>query len=684
MQDIKIAPEEFMRLRNEIIIAEKLNEDKLLTQMREALQRYTGRHVPAIGMDWDIVLNEVYPIIQYELPSIFFRNPKVYLKPRNKNYICKKTDPLTGAKVDVVMDSSKSARTQEALLNYTLAKCQYKRETQKVLLDALLFKHGVLWHGYKGSFGMTDEQSIYIEEEQIFVRRISPMRFLFDPTVTIGNLDEARWIARSFDVSLHDLQEDERLNVDKELKGKPGFAITIDKDVPRPDGNGGFDTRALSSKTRTLLDYTDEDYQKSKFSRFVRIYEILKRPTPKEKRSGEKGKIVLYTPEQKKPLRVNAWPYKAEGWPGKVLMFNEVPDSIFGLSDIEVYGTIADHKNAVVNLQLRNAESNSKVIIAFDKSNMDEETIQKIEGGQQNVIGMDGKPGDKISIASPGGQASGELYMLDQRIQANLDEKSGITDLKKGFLRSGEESAKSVEIRNAGASARPSYRQDIMADFLRGSTEYLNDLVKQFLPYDEAVRLMGSLDIAWSEAPTKEEIQADVDAELDVISMLPENPEKEIQELTTILNLMTSALGDPAVFAKLQQEGYTFSLAPIIENLLLRLKIRDPEVFRHLRPEESAGFASVNELKEAQANTEAAVTGQDPPFPAKEGQDHAARMAVYTGVARIFQLEGRVSDILNQLILTQQAVAELESEQKSPREGQPMNLSKPSNKPIGA
>jgi hypothetical protein len=39
--------------------------------------------------------------------------------------------------------------------------------------------------------------------------------------------------------------------------------------------------------------------------------------------------------------------------------------------------------------------------------------------------------------------------------RASLEDKSGVTDLKRGFLQSGEESATSVKIRNAGGGARP-------------------------------------------------------------------------------------------------------------------------------------------------------------------------------------------------------------------------------------
>lgn len=683
---MKLSDSDLRRLKNEIVMAEKLAENSLKPQMIEAIRRYTGKHVPLVATaDWDVILNELYPIIQYELPVIFFRSPRVFLKPRNKNFTAKRTNPQTGVKETVFLDSQKSAKTQEAILNYILSEIRYKGEVKRVLMDALLFKHGILWHGYKGEFGMTEEQSLYIKNEMVFVKRISPLRFLFDPAVSMSDLDEATWIGRHFDVRYRDLIEDDTLDVDeKEIKGLLGFGQRMESVNENP---GGLDKLLLRGDNKVLLDESDKEFRTSIDSRFVRVYEIFQRPTKKEARDGGKGKIILYCKEQKKPLRVSDWPYKAEGWPAKILMFNDVPDQTFGMSDIEVFGGITDHKNQIFNLQLRNAQENSKVWVGLDKSGVNEEDVDRIKVGDQTIILFEGNPRDKMVVASPGGQASGELYSLDQRIQSNLDEKSGVSDLKKGTLRSGEESATSVQLRAQGSSARPAYRQDMMADFLRDSCSYLNQLAKQFFPVDKAVRIVGSLDIEWSDNPTKEEIQADTDVELDVISMLPENPDKEIQELTTILNLMTQALTNPAIAQKVAQEGKMFNISPIIENLLLRLRIRNPEVFRAIKPEESEGFVAVKSMREASANVKAALQGNpNVPVPPAEGQDHRAHLEVYGEIADLISGFGDspAAQILQQLIQATQMLLEAAQQKESPEDHQPVDFSKPTMTPFGA
>ena len=666
--------ETLIRLHNEIRLSQKKNENELLPIVRKNIARYTGQYVPDMAKDWDIVLNEFYPIIQFNLPSIFFRNPRVFLKPRSKTYIVKQRNPLTGEMESITKDSSKSAKTQEAILNYTIQEIRYKQEIRKVLFDALVFPHGVLWHGYKGEFGMTDEQSLFIKNEMVFTKRISPLRFLFDPAVNLSNLDEARWIGRSFEIPLNDLLEDDDLDFDaKKIKGKLGFGQEVrDSESNEIMKIGGRDILVDVSKKKPLIDYTDTEYRNSGFSRFVTLFEIFLRPSKKERNDGEKGSVILLTDEQFKELRSSKWPYKAEGWPSQILQFNELPDACFGLDDFSTYENIADNKNIIRNLQLRNAQENSKVWVAVSKENTTEEDVTRIKEGDQTILFFEGDSiQGKMQVFSPGAGASSELYLIDGRIDRELQDKAGVSDLKKGFLQSGEESATSVQLRAAGGSVRPQYRQDIMADFLKDSIHFLNQLLKQFIPVQEAVRIVGSLDLEWSDNPSKEEIQADTDVELDVISMLPENPEKEVQELTTIMNLMTQALSNPSIFQKITQEGYTFNLAPIIQSLLLRLKIRDPEVFRHIKPSESEGFASVSELHAAQANVEAALSGQPPPSPPAAGQDHRARIEIYTAIGKLIVELGDTPalQIIQQLVQMQSAIAQQEQDENSPSAG---------------
>ena len=152
--------------------------------------------------------------------------------------------------------------------------------------------------------------------------------------------------------------------------------------------------------------------------------------------------------------------------------------------------------------------------------------------------------------------------------------------------------------------------------------------------------------------------------------MLPENPEKEIQELQAVLNLMVQGLTDPVIARKLQEEGKTINLSPIVENLLLRLKIRDPEVFRNIRPEESQGFASVAELQAAEQNVATLKQGSpEIPSPPEPGQDHQTRIGAYLSMQQLMQENQELVDALQVLIFKHQQLLEEESNKSAPRSG---------------
>jgi hypothetical protein len=147
--------------------------------------------------------------------------------------------------------------------------------------------------------------------------------------------------------------------------------------------------------------------------------------------------------------------------------------------------------------------------------------------------------------------------------------------------------------------------------------------------------------------------------------------------------LMVEGLSNPEVKNKILSEGKTMNLSPLIEQILLRLRIKNPDVFRNVKPEESMGFVSVQQLKEAQANVQAAITGQQVPHPPKMEDDHRAKLEVYTGMSALFQQMGQVSDMLAQLIQIHTALLqELQSKEAQP--GSQIKLPKPSVNVVGA
>src|SRR3990172_3817377 len=82
-----ISKEEIEYLFEEIKMSEKIIDVDLVPKLQEALQRYTGRWVPAHTEEWNVNLNTAYPNVQVLMHGTFMNNPKIYAKPTNKNFI---------------------------------------------------------------------------------------------------------------------------------------------------------------------------------------------------------------------------------------------------------------------------------------------------------------------------------------------------------------------------------------------------------------------------------------------------------------------------------------------------------------------------------------------------------------------------------------------------------------------
>jgi hypothetical protein len=96
----------------------------------------------------------------------------------------------------------------------------------------------------------------------------------------------------------------------------------------------------------------------------------------------------------------------------------------------------------------------------------------------------------------------------------------------------------------------------------------------------------------------------------------------------------------------------------------MRLKLRDPEIFRKIKESEAMGFSSNQQLLIAKDNVKAALTGQPIPHPTQIDDDHRAQLTIYSEIAEILKLAGHVSDQLNQLIAEHQQIEQQVAEKQ--------------------
>ena len=102
----------------------------------------------------------------------------------------------------------------------------------------------------------------------------------------------------------------------------------------------------------------------------------------------------------------------------------------------------------------------------------------------------------------------------------------------------------------------------------------------------------------------------------------------------------------------------------------------NPDIYRSIKPEESEGFVSVKEIRDARENVNAALQGatiDQIPSPPNEANDHRARLEVYMSIKALTEQVGVVTETLDQLIQVQGALMQQAAE-KEASPGQKVNL----------
>ena len=192
--------------------ARDTQENKINDNINLSDQDYQGKHW---GHDVDgdmlyndeIVDNMVYTAVATIKPSIILNKPKIFVKPK-RSQMATREGPI---------DASSAALRMEGLANFLLEELEIQDELEKCVVDALLAPQGYAMVGFDGKSVESDLISM-IDNEEIFVRRISPKDVIRDPEATDHDLKDDKFICIKWVKSLDELKDDPNLKNTSELK----------------------------------------------------------------------------------------------------------------------------------------------------------------------------------------------------------------------------------------------------------------------------------------------------------------------------------------------------------------------------------------------------------------------------------------------------------------------------------
>lgn len=487
-------------------------------------------------------VNYIFGMTRVILPQVYFKNPEVVVLPRRG------ANPMF-------------AKLAENLLNYQIEEIGLEMEMRKAIFDAMMTGVGVIKLGYAPAVsprnsssapldpddaifesslsqiyegGMPLEtsdrdQDVFEPNQRItanspFAVRIPPRFVLIDPLAT--SAEDARWIAHIILRTVDQVRENK--NYPSTLTSGIQGTRTIDGELP---------SRRASSRQRPSVGYDRNEDDTS----LVAVYEIWDRETRKRMVMDE------YNMDQgvKEFLQEDDWPYEGvDGFPFEFIVFNQDPDSPWGVSDVGVW------ENPIQAINLINSMHYNHVKRFNRKYLVKKGTLSELPGSEEKltsphdgeIVEINGDPKSDI-VPLIDAALSQDGYNLRDVLRNELTFMSGVTEQRKGGSEKAH-TATEASIIEQQARVRDSDRVLLVSKFSERVIRKLFQLDRMFLDstYDGFLYSPEAMEI-WTKS-SSEILKSEVDVKIRMGSSAYISKEVRNKQLVDLLNI-GGKLADP-------------------------------------------------------------------------------------------------------------------------------------------
>lgn len=486
-------------------------------------QASVNNDIEFTAADWQVIDNIIYSNIRTIMPSINFRNPKMFISPKKKPYQVK----------DKLFDTMSASVGVELLLNYYYKELELKRTFDKTLLNSLIGPWGIVFIGYtleteKVNKGEKLEVDELIKAESPFIVNLSPKDLIVDPEAKDPYLNDAEWIGIKWIKRLEDVKNNPKYENTDNLKTN----ITVKTD---------FNTKGTKGKEHTVKGTPDKkDWER------VEGWDIYDK---------KNGRLLTIVNDHDKVLQNSEWPLSYEGFPIEILFFDEVPDELIPLSSVELSRNNQEELNKIRDCQLSHIRRISQRRYATRKDAMEDSEKDKLQyGGDGTIVEMD-DPNGLVPIKDA--TISQDIYLIQRGLKDANREVQGIAEMEQGVSRNFE-TATEPTLLAQGSSIKRDERSGIFEAFIVRVMRKLLHVVQQtadkdielpltdtnfklateFIP-SKLEKIMGAekqeVYLPWLNL-SKDDIQGDYDFDIEVGSTRPVNQEvrkRDIMQLAS-------------------------------------------------------------------------------------------------------------------------------------------------------
>ena len=463
-------------------------------------------------------LNYTFAYIKTEIPSLYLRDPKIKVNPKNERSI-------------------RSAKILTKALNYLWRVNRYKRENKKNILDVKLVGHSWFKSGYTGKAEVVeDNDKVYefIDSESFFGYRVPFDKISFNQDALDPPYDCA-WISQEVWLPLSEVKKkDSGYKHTSELQAS-------DPGVAEPD---------KQNTKNTDQDRAKEDPGSNK----VKFYEIW----------DKVNKKILVISDQvdayhKSPRN---WPCEFKGMPFSYLELNDNPDSAYGIPDVFMFDSQIHELVKVRAMMLDHIKRFNRQLLSRKGALSEEAKTDFSEGRTGAVIEADIGSNEAIGnvlTPIPYPQLQPDVYAIEQRIKEDLINVSGQSATERGATQqTSTRTFRELAQMDKGAKNRRSEQIDSVEDFIEDIAGNQVGLLQQLCDVPMFVRMTGDdeqeIIEGLKERPsaakkgaitddtgftfTKEDIVGEFDIECVAGSTAPLDSEMKMQRLVEILGML--------------------------------------------------------------------------------------------------------------------------------------------------
>jgi|ETNvirnome_2_300_1030623.scaffolds.fasta_scaffold00270_15 hypothetical protein len=482
------------------------DEDDWKDKSERFLDFFKGKYHSKNTARKRFTVNSVYNFVNLIVPNLAgVRDPFIRVKPKSKNIFIK-----TPTGEDQAVPTWRSTELMESVLNKTLNDIRFAEEIRKCVQDTMFYGFGVMKVGY-GVETETDpniespeesDDTTRIKEEGIFVMRVSPLDFGFDPAAT--DVNDARYLVHRTVKPIDEVRDSDVYKNTDEENLKAELPINVKK-------RAGTKEAEIKGEFATIFEYHD----------------LLKNEISTVSKSSKK---FLRDPREN--------PHDFTGSHFVILKFAGDIDAFRGIPMIEMVEDEAVALNETVTKMIRHLDIFPGQVIA-EKGALDEDEMQLWVDGEQGSILPVGNTALRENRVQkhPPVPMGNDYFNVINSLQSLMDRVLGIPDFQRPRT-SGRKSATEATFEQSDASIRREYFLGFVKDFILNITGKVAALIQQYYDRERTIRVEGETGFQFVDF-TKDDIAGEFDFDFDVQSVRFMS-QSRVQQLINALNIMAA------------------------------------------------------------------------------------------------------------------------------------------------